>query len=251
MKISDNGLSLIKKYEGCQLKAYKDSKGVWTIGYGTTSADKTITGTAIRQGLQISKETAETWFRESIDKKYGLEVEKYNSIYKWNQNEFDALVSFAYNIGSIDKLTAKGSRTRSEIADKIPEYNRSGGQVLAGLTRRREEEQALFLTPIVTAAKEGWQQESGSWKFYEKNKAVTNAWRNIGGKYYWFDGMGRMIQNDWKKTDGKWYYLSENGVMVKNKILAIKNEIFAFGSDGAMLEGTFTVHTNSRGAIEV
>ena len=63
--------------------------------------------------------------------------------------------------------------------------------------------------------------------------------------------MGRMIQNDWKKTDGKWYYLSENGVMVKNKILAIKNEIFAFGSDGAMLEGTFTVHTNSRGAIEV
>ena len=251
MKISDNGLNLIKKFEGCRLTAYKDSKGVWTIGYGTTSADKTITGMTIRQGLQISKETAETWFRKAIDKKYGPEVEKYNGIYKWNQNEFDALVSFAYNIGSIDKLTAKGSRTRAEIADKIPEYNRSGGQVLAGLTRRRKEELALFLTPMVAASKDGWQQESGSWKFYENNKAVTNAWRKISGKYYWFDGMGRMIQNDWKKTDGKWYYLGADGAMVSGCVKAIGAEVFAFNQDGAMLEGVVQLRTNDRGALMI
>lgn len=54
MKISDKGLNLIKSFEGCRLTAYKDSVGIWTIGYGTTTADKTITGTTIRQGLQIS-----------------------------------------------------------------------------------------------------------------------------------------------------------------------------------------------------
>ena len=103
MKISDNGLNLIKKFEGCRLTAYQDAVGVWTIGYGTTNADKAITGTSISQGLQISQATADEWLRRSIDTKYGPKVEKY-SRYGWNQNEFDALVSFSYNIGSIDGL---------------------------------------------------------------------------------------------------------------------------------------------------
>ena len=118
MKISDNGLNLIKKFEGCRLTAYQDAVGVWTIGYGTTNADKAITGISIRQGLRISQETADEWLRQSVDKKYGPKVDKY-SAYNWNQNEFDALVSFAYNIGSIDGLTASGSRSKEEIADKI------------------------------------------------------------------------------------------------------------------------------------
>ena len=50
MKISDNGLNLIKKFEGCRLTAYQDAVGVWTIGYGTTNADKAITGISSRQG---------------------------------------------------------------------------------------------------------------------------------------------------------------------------------------------------------
>ena len=114
MKISENGLKLIKKFEGCRLTAYQDAVGVWTIGYGTTNADKAITGTVISKGLRISQETADEWLRKSIDSKYAPKVDKYSS-YKWNQNEFDALVSFAYNIGSIDGLTAQGSRTRVEI----------------------------------------------------------------------------------------------------------------------------------------
>ena len=105
MKISDNGLNIIKKFEGCRLTAYQDTVGVWTIGYGTTNADKAITGTTICQGLRISQETADEWLRQSVDKKYGPKVDKY-SAYNWTQPEFDALVSFAYNIGSIDGLTA-------------------------------------------------------------------------------------------------------------------------------------------------
>ena len=122
MKISDNGLNLIKRFEGCRLTAYQDAVGVWTIGYGTTNADKAITGTTICQGLKISQATADNWLRQSVDKKYGPKVDKY-SAYNWTQPEFDALVSFAYNIGSIDGLTAKGTRTRSEIAAKLSFWN--------------------------------------------------------------------------------------------------------------------------------
>ena len=60
MEISEKGLELIKKFEGCRLQAYQDSVGVWTIGYGTTNADKAITGTTIYQGLRISQATAVT-----------------------------------------------------------------------------------------------------------------------------------------------------------------------------------------------
>ena len=96
-----------------------------------------ITGTTICQGLRISQETADEWLRRSIDRKYAPKVDKY-STYKWTQNEFDALVSFAYNIGSIDGLTASGSRSKEEIADKIQAYNKAGGKVLSGLIRRRQ-----------------------------------------------------------------------------------------------------------------
>ena len=154
MKISENGLKLIKKFEGCRLTAYQDAVGVWTIGYGTTNADKAITGTTICQVLRISQETADDWLRKSIDSKYGPKVNKY-ATYQWNQNEFDALVSFAYNIGSIDGLTAQGSRTRVEIAYMILAYNKAGGKVLAGLTKRRQEERTLFLTPVLEQIKSG------------------------------------------------------------------------------------------------
>ncbi|MDD7026949.1 MAG: D-Ala-D-Ala carboxypeptidase family metallohydrolase, partial [Lachnospiraceae bacterium] len=70
--------------------------------------------------------------------------------YNWNQNEFDALVSFAFNIGSIDLLTSKGTRTKERIAEKMLLYVKGGGKVLPGLLKRRKEEQALFLTPVNT-----------------------------------------------------------------------------------------------------
>lgn len=147
-KISMKCLALIKEFEGCHLTAYRDEVGVWTIGYGITNADKSITGTTVKRGLKISQETAEKWLEKSLNKKYLLKVMKYDTRYGWNQNELDALVSFAYNIGSIDQLTANGSRSKATIADKMLEYNKAGGKVYRGLTRRREAERKLFLKPM-------------------------------------------------------------------------------------------------------
>jgi GH24 family phage-related lysozyme (muramidase) len=144
MKISEKGLALIKRFEGCSLKAYRDCAGVWTIGYGTTSADKALTGRTIKRGLKISQATAERWLRKSVDAKYGPKVAKYDAIYHLSQNEFDALVSFAYNIGDIEELTAKGTRSRAEIRSAWPKYRKSGGKVRQGLIERREAELALF-----------------------------------------------------------------------------------------------------------
>lgn len=146
-KISKTGIDLIKEFEGCHLTAYRDEVGVLTIGYGITDSDKFITGTTIKSGLRISQATADKWLEEALSKKYLPLVMKYDTRYNWNQNEIDALVSFAYNIGSIDQLTANGSRSRSVIANKILEYNKAGGTVYRGLTRRREAERKLFLTP--------------------------------------------------------------------------------------------------------
>ena len=78
-------------------------------------------------------------------------MSKYDSKYDFNQNEFDSLVSFAYNVENIDQLTAKGTRTRDKIAECMLRYNKSGGRVLNGLTKRREAERKLFLTKVSTS----------------------------------------------------------------------------------------------------
>lgn len=147
-KISMKCLALIKEFEGCHLTAYRDEVGVWTIGYGITNADRSITKTTIKKGLRITQAAAEEWLEKALNKKYLPIVMKYDTRYGWNQNELDALVSFAYNIGSIDQLTANGSRSKATIADKMLEYNKAGGKVYRGLTRRREAERKLFLKPM-------------------------------------------------------------------------------------------------------
>ncbi len=136
MKISKNGIELIKKFEGCSLTAYKCPAGVWTIGYGHTGG--------IGENDKITQSQADEYLVADLAK-YEKCVAKYTK-YRWNQNEFDALVSFAYNIGSIDNLTAKGTRTKSEIAEKILLYNKAAGKVLAGLVKRRRAERELFIS---------------------------------------------------------------------------------------------------------
>lgn len=140
MKISNAGVELIASFEGCKLNAYWDATGkVWTIGYGHTKN--------VKKGDVITKAQA-TQFLADDCADAERQVMRFDGIYHWNQNEFDALVSFAFNVGSIDQLTAKGTRTRAEIAEKLPAYNKSGGVVLNGLTRRRIAEQKLFRTPV-------------------------------------------------------------------------------------------------------
>lgn len=138
MKTSDRGIALIKKFEGCKLTAYKPvaTEKYWTIGYGHYGPD-------VAAGAVISQMQADMYLRLDLDK-FEKKVEKYNNKYHWTQNEFDALVSFAYNIGSIDQLTANGTRSKSEISVKIPEYCKAGGKKLQGLVKRRVAEQAMF-----------------------------------------------------------------------------------------------------------
>lgn len=144
MVTSQNGINLIKKWEGFYNIAYLDPVGVWTIGYGTTNSDFNITNVRIKQGLYISESLAEKWLKASLTQKYEPLVNKYNKIYNFNQNEFDALVSFCYNIGSIDQLTKNGTRTKEEIKAHWLAYSNAGGKQLQGLLNRRKDELALF-----------------------------------------------------------------------------------------------------------
>ena len=140
MKTSQKGINLIKKFEGLRLEAYKcdPSEKLYTIGYGHYG---------VAANLIITQEHAEALLVNDL-RKYEIKVNKYLSTYHFNQNQFDALVSFAYNIGSIDQLTANGTRTLSVISTKMLSYNKCGGKPLAGLTKRRKAEQKLFNTPV-------------------------------------------------------------------------------------------------------
>lgn len=140
--ISDKGLALIKEFEGCVLKVYLDPVGIPTCGYGHT---KGLTKSMV--GQAITQEKADALLKDDV-KIYNAEVTKYDYIYHWNQNQEDALTSFAFNIGSIDQLTANGTRSIATISEKILLYNRAGGAVLEGLTRRRKAEKALFDTSV-------------------------------------------------------------------------------------------------------
>lgn len=137
LKTGQAGLNLIKQFEGCRLTAYKCPAGVWTIGYGHTSG--------VREGQKITQAQADVYLAMDLAK-YEANVNKYFNKYSWNQNEFDALVSFAFNVGSIDQLTANGTRSRTVIVEKILLYNKAAGKVLSGLTKRRKAEQELFLS---------------------------------------------------------------------------------------------------------
>lgn len=150
MKISENGLKLIEQFEGLRLTAYKASRRdkYYTIGYGHYGAD-------VKQGMTITEAQAEAYLRQDVAEAEAA-VNKYSG-YRWNQNQFDALVSFAYNVGGIDGLTNNGKRSVAEISAKLPEYVYSGGVKLEGLVRRRAAEKALFDTPV-TAQTETWEK---------------------------------------------------------------------------------------------
>jgi len=190
--ISQNGINLIKRFEGCRLTAYQDSVGVWTIGYGTTSADQAITGTTIYKGLTITQSTADEWLRRSLNKKYGPKVDKFDNVYHWNQNEFDALCSFAYNIGSIDGLVSSGKLSKSKIPSTMKLYVYAKGQKLKGLVTRRNAEVELFLkdggsSPIPTPTPTPTPTPSGNRKWlpqvtgYNKNDS-NNGYAGIFGR---------------------------------------------------------------------
>lgn len=139
MKISESGLNLIIAFEGFCPKATKAVKTekYYTIGYGHYGKD-------VNENQTITKDEALSLLKKDM-KRFETKVMKYNDCYNFTQNEFDALVSFAYNVGNIDQLTAKGKRSKKEIADAMLLYIKSGGNVLDGLRKRRIRERELFL----------------------------------------------------------------------------------------------------------
>lgn len=135
-KINKSGLNLIKKYEGCKLTSYICPAGVLTIGYGHTGKD-------VKPNQTISKKKAISLLKKDLAR-FERHVQSYNYIYEWTDNEFSALVSFAYNIGNIDQLTAYGTRTRSQIRSAMLKYVKANGKTLQGLVKRRKAELKLF-----------------------------------------------------------------------------------------------------------
>ena len=149
MRISEKGLAMIEKFEGCLLKASNKLDGVWTIGYGQTGR---YYGKRVRRGMTTTKAEAHAWLRDHSIKTYEDAVTQAVKV-PLNQNQFDALVSFTYNvgIGALKQSTALRKLNAGDYAgaaDALTMWTKCRRKVLAGLVRRRKEERALFLTPV-------------------------------------------------------------------------------------------------------
>jgi lysozyme len=140
LKASKNVVALVHEFEGCKLVAYWDKTGrVWTIGYGHTRD--------VYEGMTCSQAQADVWLLEDL----AAAVLAVNKLLTRpvTQVQFDALVDFAYNCGggnlagsTLLKLVNAGDFTAAAL--EFPKWNKSGGVVLPGLTRRRLAEQKLF-----------------------------------------------------------------------------------------------------------
>ncbi len=139
MRTSGQGVALIKKFEGCELEAYQCSANVWTIGYGHTRG--------VKEGDQISADKAEYILLEDL-----IEFEKYVDqlvTVSLNQDQFDALVAWTFNLGPTNlkestMLLRLNDGQYDEVPAQMARWNRSGGEVLEGLKRRRKAEGLLF-----------------------------------------------------------------------------------------------------------
>lgn len=139
-KINNEGLNLIKAFEGCKLEAYRCPAGIPTIGYGST-------GEHVKMGMRITQQEADALLLDDL-KRFEAGVEKIAKV-SLSDNEFSALVSFAFNLGlkaleNSTLLRLLNAGKRAEAAAEFPKWNKAGGKVLKGLVRRRAAEQALF-----------------------------------------------------------------------------------------------------------
>lgn len=145
VKINNAGLKLVKEFEGCRLTAYKCPAGVWTIGYGHTGK---VDGKAICKGMIITEAKATELLKADMEK-YEKTVAGCSALtFTPNENQFSALVSFAFNCGAANLYQLVRGRSAATVADKMLLYKRASGKVLAGLLRRRQAERKLFLTAV-------------------------------------------------------------------------------------------------------
>ncbi len=146
MKVSNKAIKLIKHHEGVRNKPYKCPAGLWTVGVGHLIGD----------GKTLSKEWNKTFTNEEIDgilkhdlNRFELGIHKMLPNVPLRQHEFDALVSFCFNLGlgCFQRSTIRQALLRGDkvaAIESLLKYNKAGGKVLKGLDNRRKDEEALF-----------------------------------------------------------------------------------------------------------
>lgn len=213
-KIGQAGLNLIKQFEGCRLTAYQCSAGVWTIGYGHTAG--------VYKGMKITQAQADTFLKQDI-----VKFEKYinNPSYvpfteQLNQNQFDALVSFAFNLGQGNVKKMCTGRTINQIPSAMQQYCKAAGKTLPGLQRRRKAEAALYNKKVesytgatTTTVKETEDYNMNTIKKGSKGNAVK-VWQIIIGTTADgnFGSGTESMTKTWQKNHG----LTADGIVGKN-----------------------------------
>lgn len=211
-KIGQAGLALIKQFEGCRLAAYQCSAGVWTIGYGHTAG--------VHKGMKITQAQAEEYLKHDVAK-----FEKYvnNPSYvpftdKLNQNQFDALVSFAFNLGQGNVKKMCVGRNINQIPSAMQQYCKAAGKTLPGLQRRRKAEAALYNKKVenctgTIAVKESEDYNMKTIKKGSKGNTVKVWQIIIGATPDGIFGSGtESVTKTWQKNHG----LVADGIVGKN-----------------------------------
>lgn len=145
MKVNKEGIELVKSFEGCFLKAYLCPAKVWTIGYGST---KYQNGISVKQGDKITQQEAETLLSDTLTE-FSKGVSKLIKV-ELNDNQFSALVSFAFNlgVGALSKSTllkkVNANPNDKTIEQEFMKWVNAGGKKLNGLVRRRTAESKLY-----------------------------------------------------------------------------------------------------------
>lgn len=139
MNISQEGLALIKKFEGCELKSYRCSAEVLTIGYGHTKG--------VEEGQEITQEEAEEMLSSELEEYEGYINDLVEC--ELEQCQFDALVAWVYNLGpsnlkSSTLMKRLNSNDLKDVPNQLKRWNKAGGKILQGLVRRRKAEALLF-----------------------------------------------------------------------------------------------------------
>lgn len=206
MKISEKGINLIHEFEGLRLQAYKvlSSEKYYTIGWGHYGSD-------VYPGMIITRDYADKLFLQDI-KRYEDSVNNCKLGFKPNQNQYDALVSFCYNLG-VNIMNDFIGMSAKEVASEMLLYVNSGGQRLQGLVNRRKKEVELFNTLMVTQQSNSY-PEVGVATVLVNNLRVRNS-PSLKGEiidnYY----VGELINYDSVyKSEGYYWisYVSNSGI---------------------------------------
>ena len=159
MKISEAGIQLIKSFEGCHSSPYKCPAALWTIGYGhVLYPDQARLKTPERSAYPLRPEQNRVFGYDEIDELLEQDLQRFEAgvlrlcpASNDSQSQFDAMVAFSFNVGlgNLQSSTLRMKYNRSDYsgaADEFLKWNKAGGKILAGLTRRRVAERALFLS---------------------------------------------------------------------------------------------------------